>query len=429
MKRLTAICAVLFVCVHVFSQSVGIGEQRFTPASSAALEIRTSDKGILIPRLTEDEKQNIESPSEGLLIYQTNDKSGFYYFKDDKWYLLNDALNTIDKDTDNRNELQTLSLDNNQLHISNGNTVEFNLPSLQDYQSLTIIDDTLKISNGNYVLIPQPDNLGTHIATKNIQTKTHYISADGDNEGILISEDGTVNIFGSINLGTNAVQGYEIESNAITTGKIANGQITLNKLAPDVPKGLVYKGTWNASTNDPNISSGIGINSEYYVVSIAGSINLGYGLISFDENDWVIYNGTDWVKVGSGNSKKNSILLPQISDIRFKEKIEPTRYGLDDLAKVNVVDFDYKEGPRNQTGVIAQDLYEIYPSAVVVGDDNSLDTPWKVNYELLAPLIIKATQELDSKLDKLEAYNKQLIEQNETLIKRIEALEQANPTP
>lgn len=308
MKRFS-ILIIVSVCtyVNIYAQSVGIGANKFDPDQSAALEIQSNHKGLLIPRLTAIEKNNIIEPAEGLLIYQTDEISGFYYFSNTQWYILNDALNYSDDDSDRTNEIQSLTLVGNALSISGGNTVELEEFQQQVYQALSLIGDTLKITNSNYVLIPQPDGLGNHTALQNIQTSGYYISADGDDEGILINNDGTVNIFGRINLGANAVQSYELESNAIITDKIANGQVTKEKLGPDVPLGLSYKGTWDASSNNPNISSSVGVNLEYYTVSTAGNINLGNGLISFYIGDWVIYNGTDWVKVGNSSSKVKNI--------------------------------------------------------------------------------------------------------------------------
>lgn len=60
--------------------------------------------------------------------------------------------------------------------------------------------------------------------------------------------------------------------------------------------GLVYKGTWNASTNTPTLTSGVGSNGDYYVVSVAGTTNLD-GITDWQVNDWAIFNGTAWQKI------------------------------------------------------------------------------------------------------------------------------------
>lgn len=65
---------------------------------------------------------------------------------------------------------------------------------------------------------------------------------------------------------------------------------------------LSYQGTWNASTNSPTLTSGVGTNGFYYVVSVAGTTNLD-GITNWDVGDWAIFNGTTntWQQIGGGN--------------------------------------------------------------------------------------------------------------------------------
>ena len=64
--------------------------------------------------------------------------------------------------------------------------------------------------------------------------------------------------------------------------------------------GLVYKGTWNASTNTPTLASSTGTQGNYYVVSVAGSTNLN-GITDWGVNDWVIFNGSVWQKIDNSD--------------------------------------------------------------------------------------------------------------------------------
>ena len=54
---------------------------------------------------------------------------------------------------------------------------------------------------------------------------------------------------------------------------------------------LSYQGTWNASTNTPTLTSGVGTQNHYYVVSVAGTTNLD-GITDWQVNDWTLFNGT-----------------------------------------------------------------------------------------------------------------------------------------
>ena len=50
-----------------------------TPDASSALDIQSTDGGILIPRMTQAQRDAISSPANSLTIYQTNNTPGFYY--------------------------------------------------------------------------------------------------------------------------------------------------------------------------------------------------------------------------------------------------------------------------------------------------------------------------------------------------------------
>ena len=63
---------------------VGVGTE--VPHESAQLEILSDSKGILIPRMPKANRP--AAPAEGLLIYQTDNQPGFYYFTGDTWKAL-----------------------------------------------------------------------------------------------------------------------------------------------------------------------------------------------------------------------------------------------------------------------------------------------------------------------------------------------------
>jgi len=64
--------------------------------------------------------------------------------------------------------------------------------------------------------------------------------------------------------------------------------------------GLSYQGSWNASTNTPTLTSSVGVNGYYYIVSVAGSTNLN-GVTDWQVGDWAIFNGSTWQKIDQTN--------------------------------------------------------------------------------------------------------------------------------
>jgi len=59
---------------------------------------------------------------------------------------------------------------------------------------------------------------------------------------------------------------------------------------------LVYKGTWDASSNTPTLTSSVGNKGDYYYVSVAGSTNLN-GITDWQVGDLALFNGTIWQKI------------------------------------------------------------------------------------------------------------------------------------
>ena len=80
MKRLLLLLA---IPLSVYSQNIGINTQN--PDASAALEVQSTDAGILIPRMSEAQRNLIVSPATGLLVYQIDGASGFYFFDGSAW--------------------------------------------------------------------------------------------------------------------------------------------------------------------------------------------------------------------------------------------------------------------------------------------------------------------------------------------------------
>lgn len=86
MKRVLIFSLAFFMLLQVrtVAQNVGINDDGSEPDNSAMLHINSTGKGLLIPRMTMDERNAILNPVNGLLIYQTTDSYGFYYYDEAK---------------------------------------------------------------------------------------------------------------------------------------------------------------------------------------------------------------------------------------------------------------------------------------------------------------------------------------------------------
>ena len=64
---------------------------------------------------------------------------------------------------------------------------------------------------------------------------------------------------------------------------------------------LNYKGTWDALTNNPTLTSSVGVKGDYYVVSVAGNTNLN-GTTLWGVGDMAVFNGSIWQKIDGGDT-------------------------------------------------------------------------------------------------------------------------------
>ena len=67
------------------SAQVAINTDGSLPHVSAILDVKSDTSGMLIPRMTMAQRNLINTPANGLLVYQTNGVSGFYYFDNTIW--------------------------------------------------------------------------------------------------------------------------------------------------------------------------------------------------------------------------------------------------------------------------------------------------------------------------------------------------------
>lgn len=71
---------------------------------------------------------------------------------------------------------------------------------------------------------------------------------------------------------------------------------------------LNYKGTWNADTNTPTLTSGVGVKGDYYVVSVAGTTDLD-GTDFWGVGDWAVFNGAIWQRVEGGSETDTDVIV------------------------------------------------------------------------------------------------------------------------
>ena len=89
MKKLIFLLPIFVLLQLCLYAQVGIGTA--TPDASAKLDVTSTTKGFLPPRMTAAQRSAISSPTNGLLVYQTDYPSGLYYFNAGVWSKLSET--------------------------------------------------------------------------------------------------------------------------------------------------------------------------------------------------------------------------------------------------------------------------------------------------------------------------------------------------
>jgi len=71
-------------CFQLFAQSISINNDGTAPHPSAMLDVKSSTKGFLLPRMDSTARKNISSPAKGLMVFDTSDNN-LWQFANSVW--------------------------------------------------------------------------------------------------------------------------------------------------------------------------------------------------------------------------------------------------------------------------------------------------------------------------------------------------------
>ena len=139
-----------------------------------------------------------------------------------------------------------------------------------------------------------------------------------------------------------------------------------------------------------------GTNTFYSLINMRNNDIYGDGGNPKGGNNAVVW----WSQVGSGSVKYWG---DKASDRRLKKNIAPTTINaIDIINKLDMVEFDFiKDNKHEEVGLIAQEVEKVIPQAISRNPENE-DDFLHIDYTAFVPYLIKAIQELNQKVERLE---------------------------
>lgn len=86
----------------------------------------------------------------------------------------------------------------------------------------------------------------------------------------------------------------------------ASGKLTTAQIPSALVGAMVYQGTWDANTNTPALTSGVGTKGQYYKVSVAGSTTID-GNSQWLVGDLIAFDGTTWDRIEGDSTEVTSV--------------------------------------------------------------------------------------------------------------------------
>jgi hypothetical protein len=152
-KNILFLILFLSLTANLFAQNgVAINTDNTDPDASALLDIKSTDKGLLIPRMTAVQKTAIATPATGLMIFQTDGSSGFYYYNGTTWDLIGDGFDGQYSSLTGA-PTNVSSFTNDAGYVTTSNDAD--IDPLNEIQLLSVNCDTIFIEGGNYIVLPE----------------------------------------------------------------------------------------------------------------------------------------------------------------------------------------------------------------------------------------------------------------------------------
>ncbi|MDF1698569.1 MAG: hypothetical protein P1U56_22145 [Saprospiraceae bacterium] len=110
MRNFIAFILILSSIYSSLSQNISVSETGNAPDGSAMFDVQSTNKGMLIPRMTGSQRQSIDSPANGLLVFDVSSQSFWFYdlADNDEWVeLVTGSPHLRDEDNDTEINVET----------------------------------------------------------------------------------------------------------------------------------------------------------------------------------------------------------------------------------------------------------------------------------------------------------------------------------
>jgi trimeric autotransporter adhesin len=435
MKYLSTLVIVSSICLFHFNtasaQSIAINADGSAPNTNAMLDVKSTTKGLLIPRMTSSQRTAIANTT-GLLIFDTDTKS-FWYNDGSAWNNMAAAAGwSLTGNSGTVNGTNFIgTTDNAPLNFKINNLTAGRIEGSGNFNTSFGYQSSISNTTGNgNVAIGFNALYSNTIGSEN--SAIGYAALSDNTTGNYNTVNGYAALISNATGSANTATGFQaLLLNTTASNNVADGTAALllnSSGSNNTASGYeaLYSNTTGSNNtaigNGADVTAGnltnataIGANAK-----VAGSniIQLGDGSVT------AIYTNPNCIMVAGGYGT--------YSDARLKTLIKPLTLGLNFIEMLQPVTYLYKDEKDNHvhSGFIAQDVEKTAKqlgtefSGVYAPDKNG--KYYMLNYQDFIMPLVNAVQQLNKKAEVLQQENDLLKNQNteiQQLKKRLEAVE------
>jgi trimeric autotransporter adhesin len=426
-RSVLCIVGALFILNNTWAQSVAINTDGSTADATAILDIKSTGKGMLIPRMTTLQRTAITSPATGLLVFDT-DTNAFWFYNGTAWTKLeasgaNWSITGNSGTTAGTNFMGTA--DAVDVIFRSNNTERMRLLS-----AVTAQNAIATISSGD--LQVNGITIGRGSGNEATNTANGTQALNGNTTGASNTAYGSRTLYTNATGSYNTAIGYQSLSSNIASSNTAIGYQSLNT-------NVIGSGN-TAIGYRSNVSNGALSNAT--AIGNGATVNASNKVMIGNTAVTVIGGQVAWSTLSDGRFKTN--VKEDVPGLDFILQLRPVNYNFlpkkfEEHQRQNMPDSDKKAAAKSasdyseaerilHTGFIAQEVEQVvkqkgYKFNAVHTPTNSTDNYSIAYSEFVVPLV-KAVQEQQKQI---EQQNKIISEQQkmlEELKKRLDKLEQ-----
>jgi hypothetical protein len=451
----------------IFSTSVnaqvGINSDGTNPDASAMLDVKSTTKGILIPRMTTTQRTAISNPTTGLIIYN-NTTNTFDYYNGVSWVIVgtdNLGNHTATANVQTNGNYVSSDGTSNGIFIDGNNNIGINTatPNAKFDANGTIIAGaagtlhTATLNGAEGIVMPSgTSDYLINVQDGNGRVQHKWNATYGINESFVAgledaffidlvgnaADDNAAWIAFKHADGSSAVAGDAI---SWQTQMIINqgGRVGINEVLPDDRLHITDAGNGTRIRLENTGTGWAGLVAK----NTAREIFFGLqGAFDANPGEFHIYDNTAGARrlvidangefgIGKDNPSVKLDVNGSVnctggtcsSDIRWKKNVRPLSNSLSNILKLEGVNYDWRTdefldknfSSKKQIGFIAQEVEKIYPELVRTDNEGYKS----MDYMSMTAILVEAMKEQQQAIDQLEAENVQLKAQ----INRIDKLE------